>query len=81
MINWKAVCTNKGQGGVGVRNLAILNGALLGNGFGDLLRISMAFGRSAPNMITRILVEGLGNSRGLFGGLMEGNFTGSNVGL
>ena len=25
LINWKVVCTDKGQGGLGVRNLSILN--------------------------------------------------------
>ena len=30
MIKWKVVCINKDQGGLGVRNLTVLNKALLG---------------------------------------------------
>ncbi|RVW29560.1 putative mitochondrial protein [Vitis vinifera] len=35
LVNWEVVCTDKAKGGLGIRKLALLNKALLGNGYGD----------------------------------------------
>ena len=60
LVNWEVVCADKEKGGLGLRKLALLNKALLGNGYGDLLVSRRIFGSRClwRSMGKRILVGG-----------------------
>ena len=45
LVNWNTICSSKEGGGLGTRDLSLVNKALLASGFGGLLKKRAPIGK------------------------------------